>query len=111
METTPATIVEELRAVIVELRKGVAALAQAETKAVQLADEADRIEWRALINVQGTVADKNALAKLESADARLAADIARVEVTRIKAKIRALETESMAISVMAKQVATEWQKG
>jgi hypothetical protein len=111
METTPASIETELREVIKQIRMGVTALNEAETRAVRLNDEADRIEWRSYISNQGTIKDREALAKLEAADARLAADIARAEVNRVKAKIRALETESMAISVMAKQVAIEWQKG
>jgi len=111
METTPAGIESELREVIKQIRMGVQALNEAETKAVTLNDEADRIEWRSYIANHGTIKDREALAKLEAADARLAADIARIEVNRVKAKIRALETESMAISVMAKQVAIEWQKG
>lgn len=90
---------------------GVQALNEAQTKAVTLNHEADRIEWQAYIANQGTIKDREALAKLEASTARLAADIAKIEVDRVKAKIRALETESMAISVMAKQVAIEWQKG
>jgi hypothetical protein len=111
METTPSNIETELREVIKQIRLGVTALHTAESKAVTLNDEADRIEWRAYLANQGTIKDREALAKLEAADARLAADIAKIEVNRVKAKIRALETESMAISVMAKQVAIEWQKG
>lgn len=111
METTPANIESELREVIAQIKKGVAALAEAETRAVRLNDIADRVEWQTFLDNGGTVADRNALAKLESADARLDADLARIEVNRIKTKIKALETESMAISVMAKQVAIEWAKG
>lgn len=111
MDVNPATILSELRSVISELRKGTGALAEAETKAVKLNDIADRIEWKSILSVQGTAADKNALAKLEAADARLEADLARVEVNRIKIKMKALETEAMAISVMAKQVQTEWRQG
>lgn len=110
MEATPGTIETELREAISQLKKGVQALNEAENKLVKLNDVADRIEWTTYLENQGTIADRNALAKLEAADARLAAEIARIEVTRVKAKIKALETEVMAISVMAKQVAIEWAK-
>lgn len=109
MELQPQTLTQELRAVIRELQKGVSALAEAETRAVQATDRADRLEWRTFLDVSGTVADRNALAKFSSADQRLEAELARIEVARIKAKIKALETEAMAISVMAKAMAVEWR--
>lgn len=111
MEATPATIQTELRSVIAEMRRGTEALAVAQTKATRLKDVADRIEWRTLLDVQGTVADRNALAKLAAADARLEAELADIEVVRVKTKIRQLESEAIAIGVMAKQVRQEWVNG
>lgn len=109
MDLNPQTITTELRTVIRELQKGVAALAEAETRTAQANDRADRLEWKTFLDVSGTVADRQALAKFTAADLRLEAELARIEVTRIKAKIKALETEAMAISVMAKTVQVEWR--
>lgn len=111
MEATPATIQSEMRAVLQEMKRGTEALAGAQTKAARLRDAAERIEWRTLLDVSGTVADRNALAKLAAADARLEAELADIEVTRIKTKIRQLESEAIAIGVMAKQVRQEWANG
>ena len=67
----------------------------------------DLIEQRAFIKHQGTVADRNAVARLEAADARLQRDLRKAEANRIRMKIKALETAIMASATQAKLIQSE----
>jgi Tfp pilus assembly protein PilX len=88
-------------------RAGVAALYDAEIKLAEAEHELDTTEARTFIASEGTVADRQALARLESADARLRRDIAKAEVNRIRVKLKGLESAMMANATMAKIMDTE----
>lgn len=81
----------------------------AEVKLAQLQIEADRVEALALINATGNVAHKQAIATLKSAEARLAAEIARAEYQRIKAEIRRVELAQSSIQTQARMVEVTWR--
>lgn len=97
----------QLAALTQENDKGADALYEAEVKLAQAEHELDLIEQKAFIKAQGTVADRTALAKLESADARLQRDLRKAEANRIRMKIKSLETNIMAVATQAKLIQAE----
>lgn len=106
---TPNQIVTELENIRQQSEKGIALLAEAEKKMIHLELEEQRIELTTFINTQGTVADKTAISKLASLEAREAAQIARAEVSRIKVKISHLKDSQMAIMSAAKMIELQWR--
>lgn len=88
-------------------RRGVEALYEAEIELAETERALDKSESQAFLEAQGTVADRQALAKLESADTRFERDIARAKVNRVKTKLRGLESEIMAHGTMAKIMQAE----
>ena len=97
----------QLAALTQENDKGADALYAAEVKLAEAEHELDLVEQRAFIKAQGTVADRTALAKLESADARLQRDLRKAEANRIRMKIKSLETNIMAVATQAKLIQAE----
>ena len=88
-------------------RKGVEALFEAEEELAHAENELDAVEARAFLDSEGSVAERTARAKLQAADARLARDLARAQVNRIKTKLRVIESEIVAQSTMAKLLGAE----
>lgn len=103
----PSQITEEIARLTRENQRGAEALFEAEVKLAEAEHELDLIEQKAFIKTQGTVADRTALAKLESADARLQRDLRRAELNRIKVKIKTIETSLMAIGTQVKLMQAE----
>jgi hypothetical protein len=106
---TPGQIIKELERIRQQSEKGIDLLAQAETKYLELEAEADKLEYSELLKAQGTVVDRQAIAKLKSADARFQADLAKVEINRIKSKIKHLSESLMAVMAAGKLVEMEWR--
>jgi hypothetical protein len=106
--TTPSGIIEELQRIQAEAAKGVGALYDAEVK---LADAEAKYERTLALTfmetTDGTVKDKEAIAKLKSADDKLLADLARAEYNRIKLKLKQLELAQMSTQTIARMVETE----
>ncbi len=103
----PSQIQGEIARLTRENNRGADALYEAEVKLAEAEHELDLIEQKAFIKTQGTVADRTALAKLESADARLQRDLRRAEFNRIKLKIKTIETSLMAIGTQVKLMQAE----
>ena len=97
----------QLAALTQENDKGADALYAAEVRLAGAEHELDLVEQKAFIKAQGTVADRTALAKLESADARLQRDLRKAEANRIRMKIKSLETNIMAVATQAKLIQAE----
>ena len=97
----------QLAELTAENDKGADALYAAEVKLAEAEHELDVVEQKAFIRAEGTVADRTALAKLESADARLQRDLRKAEANRIKVKIKNLETNIMAVATQAKLIQAE----
>lgn len=97
----------QLAELTAENDKGADALYAAEVKLAEAEHELDLVEQKAFIRAEGTVADRTALAKLESADARLQRDLRKAEANRIKVKIKNLETNIMAVATQAKLIQAE----
>ena len=103
----PSELIQELANLTAENKRGHEALYAAEVALAEAEHELDLVEQRAFIKAQGTVADRTALARLESAEVRLQRDLRRAEANRIKMKIKGLESALMAVATQAKLVQSE----
>ena len=103
----PSQIMSELAELTQLNRKGIDALYEAESELAEADHRLDTIEAKAFLEAQGTVADRQALARLEAADARLERDLARAKLNRVKTKIRVLESEIMTVATRAKMMQAE----
>lgn len=103
----PSQIMSELEELTRLNRKGVDALFEAEENLAKAEHTLDTIESQAFLDAQGTVADRQALARLEAADARLERDLAKAQLNRVKTKLRVLESEIMTVATRAKMMQAE----
>jgi hypothetical protein len=103
----PSRIITELAELTAMNRKGVEALFEAEEELARAENQLDTVEARAFLSEDGSVAERTAKAKLVSADARLERDLARARVSRIKTKLRTIESEIMAQATMSKIMQAE----
>lgn len=103
----PSEIIRQLTEIQTESHRGIDALFKAEQALAEAEYTLDTVEQKAFLKAQGTVADRTALAKLESADARLQRDLRKAELNRIKVKLKVLEQGSMAAATIAKQIELE----
>ena len=99
---TPSQIILQIQELNSENQKGSNALYEAERALAEAELELDTVEQKAFIRAQGTVADRTALARLESAESRFQRDLRRAELNRIKTKLKGLESALMASATMAK---------
>ena len=106
---TPKEVIKELERIRNQSEQGIALLAEAEIKYLELASAADRVEATELLSAQGTIVDRQAVAKLKAMDVRFEADLAKVELNRIKAKIRQLSESQMAVMAAGKLIQMEWR--
>jgi hypothetical protein len=106
---TPKEVIKELEKIRNQSEQGIALLAEAEIKYLELASAADRVEATELLSAQGTIVDRQAVAKLKAMDVRFEADLAKVELNRIKAKIRHLSESQMAVMAAGKLIQMEWR--
>ena len=88
-------------------KKGVEALFEAEEELAHAENELDTVEARAFLDSEGSVAERTARAKLISADARLARDLCKASVNRIKTKLKSIESELVAQATLAKIMQAE----
>ena len=100
-------IQRQLAELIAENSRGSTALFEAEKALAEAEYDLDLAEQKAYIKASGTVRDREAIAKLESAEPRLARDLRRAEMNRIKTKVKAIETATVAISIQAKLIGQE----
>lgn len=107
--STPDNIIDNLVDIRNQADAGIRAQYEAEVKVAKLELEADTIEAKALIEADGNVAHKQAIAKIKSADARLEADLARAEYNRIRIKLRHLELAQSSLQTQAKMVELTWR--
>jgi hypothetical protein len=103
----PSEIVKGLQELTAMTRKGVEALYEAEVELAEAEYALDQAESTAFLEAQGTVADRQALAKLDAAPKRFERDICRAKVNRVKTKLRMLEGEIMANATMSKIMQAE----
>jgi hypothetical protein len=100
-------IVQELAELTVENRKGVEIYAEVMDNLARCENRLDTVEARAFLSAAGSVAERQAHAKLEAADARLERDLAKAQVDRVRAKLRAIESAIMSQATAAKMLQAE----
>lgn len=93
---------QELQRLIGLSEKGNSAIYDAEVKLAEAENLLDLVENRAFIKNSGSVAERQAMARLEAADSRLARDIARAELNRVRVKIKSIEQAIMATQTLVK---------
>jgi NADPH-dependent 7-cyano-7-deazaguanine reductase QueF-like protein len=98
----PSEIISSLAELTALNKKGVEALFTAEQELAEAEHELDLVESRAFLSADGSVAERTAKAKIEAAEVRLARDLARAGVSRVKMKLRGIESELMSLATMAK---------
>lgn len=106
---TPGQIVGELQRLTKEMDKGANALYDAECRMADAENTYDTTLAKSFIANAGTVADRQMVAKLQAADDRLKADLAKAEFNRVKVKIKMLSDQATMTAVMAKQVEMMWK--
>jgi hypothetical protein len=106
---TPGHIVQELQRLTAEMDKGASALYDAECKMADAEAAYDRAVSLAFIENSGTVADRQAVAKLKSVDQKLMADLAKAEYNRVKTKLRTLSDQATMMAVISKNVEIQWK--
>ena len=106
-ENTLIGIVQELRHTAAEVQRGISVLYDCEVKLADAENAYDREVQLAFMNAQGTVADRQAVSRLQASDKRLQADLAKAEYNRVKAKLKALEMAQMSIQTQARLLETE----
>ena len=100
-------IQKQLAELIAENSRGSTALFEAEKALAEAEYDLDLAEQKAYIKASGTVRDREAIAKLESADLRLQRDLRRAELNRIRVKVKSLETATILLTTSAKLIQQE----
>ena len=100
-------MIQELRRIQAEASKGAQALYDAEVALASADSDADMAYQKAFIRASGAVELRKAIASVESAEARLEADLRKAEVNRIKMKLKQLELAQMSTQTIARQIETE----
>jgi hypothetical protein len=106
---TPAHIVQELQRITTEMDKGANALYDAECKMADAESAYDKAVSLAFINNDGTVADRQAVAKLQAVEEKLKADLAKAEYNRVRTKLKTLSDQATMMAVISKNVEIQWK--
>jgi hypothetical protein len=109
MIETPGDVIQELLAIRSESERGLKLLGVTEKRLIEAVTAADRAEASALLEAQGTVADRQAVALLKSETERHAAELVRAELNYIKAKLKHLSESMMAVQTSARMVELQWK--
>jgi hypothetical protein len=85
----------------------VEALYEAETNLARTELDLDQTEAGAFIQATGSIAERTAVAKLASSQARFERDLAKAQVNRVRTKLRVIESAIMAQATMSKLMQAE----
>jgi len=103
----PSDIILELQELTATNKKGVEALYEAETNLARTELDLDQTEAGAFIQATGSIAERTAVAKLASSQARFERDLAKAQVNRVRTKLRVIESAIMAQATMSKLMQAE----
>jgi hypothetical protein len=106
---TPGQIVEELQRISKEMERGASLLYDAEIKLADAEATYDKSVSLSFLNSSGTVADRQAVAKLQAVDEKLKADLARAEFNRVKMKMKVLSDTATMTAVISRNVELQWR--
>jgi len=99
--------VQELAELTAMNRRGVEALYEAEVVLARAESDLDKEEAGSFISGSGSVAERQAGAKLACSELRFERDLAKASVNRIRMKLRTIESEIMAQATMSKILQAE----
>jgi ribosome-binding factor A len=102
-------IQKQIAELIAENAKGATALFETEQALAQAEFDLDTTEAKAFLSAEGSVADRQAIAKLKAADKRLQRDLAKASHNRVRVKIKQIETALIALSTQAKLIGVEYR--
>jgi hypothetical protein len=105
--TVSQQVIVELQELTAMNRKGVEALYEAEISLARAESDLDKAEAGAFISGAGSVAERQAHAKLACSELRFDRDLAKAQVNRIRMKLRTIESEIMAQATMSKIMQAE----
>jgi len=105
----PQDVIRELALLRSQAEQGVGVLAEAEKKQVLLALEADKLEALTYLEATGTDTHRKMVAKLKALEATEAAELARVEVNRVKLKLKQISEAQMNVQTQARMVELQWK--
>jgi hypothetical protein len=108
---SPDHIIGKLNELIQSGEKGVNALYDAEMKVADRDLVYEKAFQSAFLEAQGTVADRTAVARLKTAELKFEHDMAKVELNRVKAKIKQISDAGTLTAVIAKQVELTFRHG
>lgn len=111
MLITPDMVIQELQRLTVEAAKAPQAIFDAEKKSAEAEAAYERAYALAFMNADGTVADRQALAKLESGQLRLDADVAKAELNRVRNKAKQLADAGVLNATIGRQVELLYRTG
>lgn len=108
---SPDQVIAKLNELIQTGEKGINALYDAEIKVADKDLVYEKAYQSAFLEAQGTVADRTAVARLKTADLQFELDLAKVELNRVKAKIKQISDAGTLTAVIAKQVELTFRHG
>lgn len=109
MQQTPDDVITRLQDIIRESSKGADALFASEMKLAEAELKYDSEYQRLFIEAGGTVADRQAVAKLQTAQLAFDVAVAKAEVNRVKIKMKQLSDAGTFTAVIAKQIELVWK--
>lgn len=101
---TPDTIIAELVEIRKQAARGVDIQEEVEREYVEALLAAERAEAAAFLEASGTEKLRAATAKLKSEPERMAAELAKVKLNRVKTKLRQLSEAQMSVQTQARMV-------
>ena len=101
---TPDQIIKELNQVRAEASRGLTALYEAEIKYAETLTVRETAEAKAFLSAEGNIAERQAIAKMITESLRFDEFLFKAELTRIKTKMRLLESEQSNIQTQARLV-------
>lgn len=108
---TPDMVIQELQRIVEESSKAPNAIYDAECLLADREFEYERIYASAFLSAEGSVALREVLAKQEANEARLAADLAKAELNRVRNKAKQLADAGVLVATMSKNVETMYRHG
>lgn len=97
----------ELRHLQTEMAKGVQALFDAEVKLADAEYAYERTVNLSFLNNTGIEKERTARSKLDAADERLQADLAKAGLNRVRAKLKMLELQQLSTQTISRLIETE----
>lgn len=108
---SPDQVIAKLNELIQTGEKGINALYDAEFKVADRDLAYEKAYQSAFLEAEGTVADRTAVARLKTAEIKFELDMAKVELSRVKAKIKQISDAGTLTAVIAKQVELTFRHG